>query len=73
VKGIYVWCPGCGHGGHLEHALEWFGGSNGNPVREMCPTGCGHRCNMLQQLNAFPRTDSLLRESTAQNDMIDLI
>ncbi|KAL7519039.1 hypothetical protein ACHAWX_004612 [Stephanocyclus meneghinianus] len=23
VKGIFVWCPGCGHGGHLDHALEW--------------------------------------------------
>ncbi len=23
VKGIFVWCPGCGHGGCLDHALEW--------------------------------------------------
>ena len=30
-----------GHGGHLDHALEWFGGMGGTPVREMCPTGCG--------------------------------
>ena len=36
VKGVFVWCPGCGHGGHLDHALEWFGGNN-----EFCPTGCG--------------------------------
>ena len=35
VKGVYVYCPGCGHGGHLEHALEWFA------VHEFCPTGCG--------------------------------
>ncbi|KAL7552029.1 hypothetical protein ACHAWF_015240 [Thalassiosira exigua] len=40
VKGLFVWCPGCGHGGHLEHALEWFG------FNEFCPTGCGHRCNL---------------------------
>lgn len=20
---VFVWCPGCGHGGHLDHALEW--------------------------------------------------
>ena len=39
--GVYVYCPGCGHGGHLEHALEWFGGTQGRPVRELCPTGCG--------------------------------
>ena len=30
-----------GHGGHLEHALQWFGGSSGRTVREVCPTGCG--------------------------------
>jgi hypothetical protein len=56
---MYVWCPGCGHGGHLEHALLWFGGADEKPVREVCPTGCGHKCNMLQELTAFPRTDSL--------------
>lgn len=41
VKGIFVWCPGCGHGGHLHHALEWFGSN------EVCPTGCGHKCNLF--------------------------
>mmetsp|Transcript_11191 Transcript_11191/g.21323 ORF Transcript_11191/g.21323 Transcript_11191/m.21323 type:complete len:97 (+) Transcript_11191:1229-1519(+) len=59
VKGVFVWCPGCGHGGHLEHALSWFGGLSGKAVRELCPTGCGHRCNRLQPISAFPRTDSL--------------
>jgi hypothetical protein len=54
VKGMYVWCPGCGHGGHLDHALQWFGGLSGKPVREVCPTGCGHKCN-LQAL--FSRTE----------------
>jgi len=48
VKGVFVWCPGCGHGGHLEHALEWFGGNNADKIRELCPTGCGHRCNLIQ-------------------------
>lgn len=55
VKGIYVWCPGCGHGGHLEHALDWFGGTD-NPLREMCPTGCGHRCNSLIRLADSSKT-----------------
>ena len=41
VKGMFVWCPGCGHGGHLDHALEWFG------KNEFCPTGCGHKCNLF--------------------------
>ena len=35
VTGIYVWCPGCGHGGHLDHALSWFGGLSGKAVREL--------------------------------------
>jgi WD repeat-containing protein 24 len=57
---LYVWCPGCGHGGHLEHAIEWFGGINGLPPRNsVCPTGCGHRCNLFKTIKAFPRTDSL--------------
>ena len=31
-----------GHGGHLDHALQWFGGGQkGKAVRELCPTGCG--------------------------------
>jgi hypothetical protein len=62
VKGMYVWCPGCSHGGHSQCALQWFGGLSGKAVREVCPTGCGHKCNMrqTQQLTAFPRTVSLL-------------
>ena len=42
VKGIFVWCAGCGHGGHMAHALEWFG------ENEVCPTGCGHKCNLFK-------------------------
>lgn len=57
---VFVWCPGCGHGGHLEHAIEWFGGMDGLPSHnEMCPTGCGHQCNLFKNLKAFPRTESL--------------
>ena len=88
VKGVYVWCPGCGksqfrcseqcafanfsltrrrnnfrfatgHGGHLAHALQWFGGLSGKGVREVCPTGCGHKCNLVKELSAFPRTESI--------------
>jgi len=55
VKGMYVWCPGCGHGGHLEHALSWFGGE-----QQLCPTGCGHKCaNVLQTCVTIPRTQSM--------------
>lgn len=38
VKGLYVWCQGCSHGGHLPHVKEWFS------KRQLCPAGCGHRC-----------------------------
>jgi hypothetical protein len=60
-----------GHGGHMEHALQWFGGLSGKPVREMCPTGCGHKCNMMQPLSAFPRTESL--RDLAQSDHMEII
>ena len=38
VRGLYVWCQGCGHGGHAEHMADWFSTSR------VCPTGCMHRC-----------------------------
>ena len=38
VKGLYVWCQGCGHGGHLIHMNEWI------EKNRQCPAGCGHRC-----------------------------
>lgn len=41
VKGLYSWCQGCGHGGHILHMSTWF---KNNLV---CPTGCGHFCNSL--------------------------
>mmetsp|Transcript_11572 Transcript_11572/g.14462 ORF Transcript_11572/g.14462 Transcript_11572/m.14462 type:complete len:588 (-) Transcript_11572:817-2580(-) len=60
VTGIFVMCPGCGHGGHLDHALEWFGDLD-NKYHELCPTGCGHKCNLvtLPRASHFPRTESL--------------
>ncbi|RIA89227.1 WD40-repeat-containing domain protein [Glomus cerebriforme] len=39
VKGLYTWCQGCSHGGHLAHMKEWFS------VNDECPTGCGHNCS----------------------------
>ncbi|CAG8475081.1 4611_t:CDS:10 [Paraglomus occultum] len=38
VKGLYAWCQGCSHGGHLQCLKGWF------KDRPECPTGCGHRC-----------------------------
>ena len=41
VSGIFVWCQGCGHGGHLEHMKSWFGNN------KQCPAGCLHNCTDL--------------------------
>ncbi|CAH8432318.1 unnamed protein product [Schistosoma bovis] len=38
VRGLFVCCRGCSHGGHLDHMQAWF------MKRSECPTGCGHRC-----------------------------
>jgi hypothetical protein len=40
VRGLYTWCQGCGHGGHLGHMKEWFATST------LCPTGCMHVCTL---------------------------
>jgi len=70
VKDLFVWCPGCGHGGHLACAQEWFGGvdSYGEPSmrpQEFCPTGCGHKCNFSKKMwNSPSKRHSL--SSTSQ-------
>lgn len=40
VHGMYTWCQGCAHGGHMNHMLEWFRSNT------LCPAGCGHHCEM---------------------------
>lgn len=38
VKGQFLWCQGCSHGGHLQHIRDWLSRSS------ECPAGCGHLC-----------------------------
>ena len=38
VQGLYAWCQGCGHGGHIDHMRDWL------DANDKCPAGCGHRC-----------------------------
>ncbi|KAN0023404.1 hypothetical protein ACTFIU_011574 [Dictyostelium citrinum] len=45
VKGMWVWCQGCGHGGHLEHMKSWFIDKN----QKSCPTGCTHICTPFKK------------------------
>lgn len=37
VRGLYAWCQGCGHGGHLEHMKQWF-------LNHSKCASCGHLC-----------------------------
>ena len=53
VKGLYVWCQGCGHGGHLHHLYNWYEGHSRTAHQSsldsklLCPTGCGHVCQYM--------------------------
>ncbi|XP_034247660.1 GATOR complex protein WDR24 [Thrips palmi] len=38
VKGLYAWCQGCAHGGHIHHIQQWLS------TNKYCPSGCGHLC-----------------------------
>ena len=39
VTGLYVWCGGCSHGGHLSHLHNWY------VENTTCPyPGCDHEC-----------------------------
>ncbi|KAI8969296.1 WD40-repeat-containing domain protein [Mycotypha africana] len=48
VRGLYVWCQGCNHGGHLAHMRDWF------TTESECATGCGHRCVLQPFLSTLP-------------------
>ncbi|XP_049873405.1 GATOR complex protein WDR24 [Pectinophora gossypiella] len=40
VRGLYAWCQGCAHGGHLQHMRRWM------DSHALCPAGCGHHCQL---------------------------
>ncbi|CAK1580683.1 unnamed protein product [Parnassius mnemosyne] len=40
VRGLFAWCQGCAHGGHLHHMRAWLA------ERSLCAAGCGHRCHL---------------------------
>ncbi|XP_023292808.2 GATOR complex protein WDR24 [Lucilia cuprina] len=37
VRGLYAWCQGCSHGGHIQHVMDYFANHS------KCPK-CGHLC-----------------------------
>lgn len=53
VKGLFVWCQVCGHGGHLKHIRDW------HKMETRCPAGCGHEC-FTQPAALWPCTPSTL-------------
>jgi len=48
VRGLFIWCQGCGHGGHVGHMQAWFATS------AQCPAACGHLCTVTAA-QAAPR------------------
>ena len=39
VYGLYAWCEGCSHGGHLLHLKDWYDNNTKCPLN-----GCTHEC-----------------------------
>ncbi|KAI8874005.1 hypothetical protein GQ42DRAFT_91210 [Ramicandelaber brevisporus] len=66
VAGMYMWCPGCLHGGHIDHMVEWFASNSG--VIE-CPTGCGHDCATM---TLPPVTDHIVNLKVKFNVRTDI-
>lgn len=54
VKGLFVWCQGCSHGGHLEHVMEWLKSSI------HCPAGCGHLCEYAWHTHTRVRNSTFI-------------
>jgi len=46
VRGLFIYCEVCKHGGHLRHMVNWFSKSS------FCPTGCGCQCKFSPMLSA---------------------
>jgi hypothetical protein len=46
VKGLYTWCHGCGHGGHLACYQNWDHATDIQHSTFDCPAGCGHLCKV---------------------------
>ncbi|KAI9292896.1 WD40 repeat-like protein [Neoconidiobolus thromboides FSU 785] len=47
VKGSFVWCQYCGHGGHANCISLWFEMNSDVNTKGYCPTGCGHQCDFI--------------------------
>jgi hypothetical protein len=49
VRGLFVVCDYCQHGGHVEHISRWFA------KQEVCPTGCGCLCSFTPATVQTPK------------------
>ena len=46
VRGLFIYCAVCKHGGHLRHMVNWFSKNS------FCPTGCGCQCNFSPMISS---------------------
>ena len=56
VRGKFLVCFTCGHGGHLDHIMSWF------KTNTVCPTGCGCMCT-LSTFSPVSRQEQQLDQS----------
>ncbi|CAN0298577.1 unnamed protein product [Ectocarpus sp. 12 AP-2014] len=59
VVGLYIECPGCHHGGHADHMMNWFAVSSECPVET-----CSHVCR--------PRLTGTLKPAAANGTAAEL-
>jgi hypothetical protein len=56
VRGLFTVCSLCGHGGHLEHIMNWFENET------KCPSGCGCSCVFTAPLDSSQASKALPNE-----------
>lgn len=48
VRGFFTYCQNCGHGGHVNHLMDYFENS------DECPSGCGCKCSLFEKSERSP-------------------
>ncbi|GBP16076.1 GATOR complex protein WDR24 [Eumeta japonica] len=59
VRGLFAWCQGCAHGGHLHHIQKWM------EQHSLCPAGCGHHCQLGRNKSALTTSCTLSKTCQA--------
>lgn len=64
VRGLCTVCPLCGHGGHLNHIMQWF------ETATKCPTGCGCECVLTSSSVSDSRDSPSIKLAAAEEPEI---